>query len=300
MSFTELEKLLIRMKDGDFSEESLAQAEVLLRQDERLPEELRRESLRDDPVATASALLSILGHDDGFGVDLAAAVAFELSGAFEGMLSSGPMSIAENRGSAIEDHVVTDTMIRELEADDLPIVEAIEAEAGRCDVVEQVMNTLGLNTSLPLAKAVSAYAGTVDVSRTVMTELGAAPLPLMEAIQREAGSVDVVDAVMEAVRRDALVPVTRLPDPQPANRRWVAFSAFAVAAVTLISVIALPLLGDSDEQADHEPGLQFASAAEIVVDDLSYDEDAFVQVIHDTDDEGEQALIIWVDDEAVL
>jgi hypothetical protein len=300
MSFTELENLLIRIKKGDLSDESLARAEVLLGQEQRLPVELRQESLRDDPVATATALLSVLGHDDGFGIDLAAAVAFELSGNSNGLLSAGPMSKAGNRGPEADTLEITNMMVLELEADGLPISDAIIAESGHCDVVEQVMENLGLVEQLPLASAIAALAGTVDVSKSVMAELGEQSLPISEAIHAEAGSVNVVDEVMATVRRDALVPTMRVSDPQPANDRWMHWSALAIAAVTLLSVITLPMLGGSEEVAVQEPRLQFASAAEIVVDDLSYDEEAFVQVIHDTDDDGEQALIIWVDDEAVL
>ena len=68
-----------------------------------------------------------------------------------------------------------------------------------------------------------------------------------------------------------------------------------------LGFIGFSFLSGSPIDADSDAnGFQFASATEIVVDDLSYDEQAFVQVIQDTDDQGEQALIIWIDDEAVL
>jgi hypothetical protein len=300
MSLSELENLLIKIRDGDVSDDVCMRAEALLSRDERLPVELRTESLRDDPAATAVALLSVLGHDDGFGLNLAEALAFELNEDLGGMLSSGPISNAVNRGPETGPLEISVEMVAAVEADGLPIAPAVVAEAGHCDVAAAVMNTLDLVHSLPLAEAIAELAGPVDVVQDVMVDLGQETVPVAQAVLAEAGTVDVVEAVMREVRKGALVPGLPVADLEPANRSWMRWSAVALAAAALISIVSVPFLQGGDGQTVAEPGFQFASAAEIVVNDLSYDEGAFVQVIHDTDDNGEQALIIWIDDEAVL
>ena len=297
MHLPTLDTLLLQIKEGDTSEALLVRAQTLLSTDERLPEELRNESLRDDPIATAVALLGVLGHDDGFGLDLAAALAFELT---ELDRSTGPIIEAQNRPSNESSDVITADMVEALESDGLPIAPAVVAEAGDCDVAIKVMRQLGIDRALPLAAAIEALAGPVDVASHVMLELGHVPVPVAEAVRAEAGSIDIISDVMSRVRRTAVVPAAVIETPKPVNQSWMSWSFVAIAAAMMLAVFSLQMLRGNGIQEIDNPGFQFASASEIVVDDLVYDEEAFVQVIQDTDDQGEQALIIWVDDEAVL
>ena len=297
MHLPTLDTLLLQIKEGDTSEAILSRAQALLSSDERFPEELRSESIYDDPVATAVALLGVLGHDDGFGLDLAAALAFELTALDH---SSGPITETQNRGPVESSDSITADMVEALEADGLPIAPAVLAEAGACDVATKVMRELGIEQSLPLAAAIEALAGPVDIAQQVMLELGHSVVPIAEAVRDESGTVDVVHDVMSQVRRSAIVPTATFEQIQPANQTWMSWSFVAIAAALMLSVLSLQVLRGGGVEELSNPGFQFASASEIVVDDLVYDEEAFVQVIQDTDDQGEQALIIWVDDEAVL
>ncbi len=141
----------------------------------------------------------------------------------------------------------------------------------------------------------------------VATAIGADPsdevagwdgLLLAEAVRAEAGEVDVASDVMRRAHRTAVAPVpVETVVPEPANRGFT-WGAAALAAVALIAVVVAQPWTSTSGAADAE--LQFADAGEIVVDDLSYAEDALVQVIQATDDDGAEALIIWVDEEALL
>lgn len=300
MSLTTLDSLLLQIKEGDTSDKVLSLAQALLASEERLPSDLRAESLSDDPVATAVALLGLLGHDDGFGLALSEALAFELR---EDVLNDSPEVVYGRFGadSEYESLSVTADMVAEVESDGLPIVEAVLAESGHCEVVVDVMGTLGLSQNIPLALAIAELAGPIDVSSQVMDRLGFSRIPIIEAIQDEAGLIDVVVPVMKQVRQNAVFPGLVIAHPEPANSRWMYVSGLAVAAAALLSIVTLPMLreGDGGEEL-MASGFQFASASEIVVNDLIYDKEAFVQVIQDTDEQGGQALIIWIDDEAVL
>jgi hypothetical protein len=114
------------------------------------------------------------------------------------------------------------------------------------------------------------------------------------AVRQECGSVDVVDDVMRRVKRSALAAGGEAP--APANRGFT-WGAMAVAAVALVFLVARIDFGNGEVGAGQSAmaALEFASADEIVVDDLSYAENAAV-----FQDEGEGgALIIWVDEETL-
>jgi hypothetical protein len=114
------------------------------------------------------------------------------------------------------------------------------------------------------------------------------------AVRAECGTCDVSAEVMRQVRKSALAPVARVQ--APANRGW-SVAAVALAAVALVAVLAGRSLYGTDVLVEVEPTLQFAAADEIVVDDLSYGENATVQVFQQ--DEDGAALIIWVDEETL-
>ena len=84
--------------------------------------------------------------------------------------------------------------------------------------------------------------------------------------------------------------------PVPANRSWGAWATAAIAAAVLL--VVGPSAFEADSGAASGPGepIRFAMAAEVIVEDLSYSDT--VQVMQTEGDEG--ALIIWLDEEAVL
>jgi len=446
MSLRELDKLLMQIKDGDVSPSLVEHASRLLAEDTRLPDELRTGVLEDDPIEAASALLGVLGLDDGLSSMLRDAVRHEsgddaLSSIDWDTIHERPVEAisesadASNRDPLEEALEVTAEMLAVVEREPLMIREAVCAEAGQVDVSVQVLQTLGtLGLAAPIAEAVEQEAGTVELAAGVMQTLRVAPfipvavavrgeagpvdvtgsvletlgietLPIrqavveeagaidvskgvecftssmwvsalldhelssgahrlavellqqdeqaglrmtawanqgreirescareaghleslwpaiasdiglddpehvdgwdgqsfVDAVRSEAGPIDIVDAVMTEVRRSSVLPV--VPDvPAAANSKWIRRGLMAVAAATLAVLGATNLYptGSGELTGEDPSGLQFAAANEIVVDDLSYDEEVFVQVIQDIDDEGEAALIIWVDDEAVL
>ena len=161
------------------------------------------------------------------------------------------------------------------------------------------MAALDIST-LPVAKAVANEADEIEVTARILSSLKIDTPPVASAVIGEAGTVDVVEDVMKHVHVHSVVS---LDDDviTPANRPMWHLVGFAAVAAMFAAFIGVSFLsGTPLDAAGDSSGFQFASATEIVVDDLSYDEQAFVQVIQDTDDQGEQALIIWIDDEAVL
>ncbi|MEM9683359.1 MAG: efflux transporter periplasmic adaptor subunit [Pseudomonadota bacterium] len=185
---TELDRLLRRIADGDPSPALLDRARALLRMDTRLPEDLREIGLEDDePAIAASALLGVLGLDDGlFGGLLGEALRSE-SGAALPWESAAPASSAEP--SAPE--TVTAAMLEAQEAAGLPpVADAVRAEAGEISLALDVLRALDVEV-IDVGAAVSALAGEVDISAEVATRLGALPAPLQSAVRAEAGEADV-------------------------------------------------------------------------------------------------------------
>lgn len=162
----------------------------------------------------------------------------------------------------------------------------------------------------PALKAALAHeAGTVSVWEGVAVRLrlpeaelvppfrGAA---LAEAVRAEAGDVDVVGAVLERVSRTAVAP-DPMPLPEPANapsRGFAAWLPLALAAALALFVIGSRFLPMADPAAVEGEAASFAFSGdgEVVMEIEDYAEDVMVHVEPVTDDEGRQAVILWVDE----
>lgn len=161
-----------------------------------------------------------------------------------------------------------------------------------------------------LRAAVEAGAGTVSLWDGVAKSIGIADpeavtgwdgAAVRAAVLDEAGSVDVVRRVMAKVRRSSAAPSER-PEPRPANSAYWVAAAVAVAATILIvfgfsGIERMPSPGRPAPDMG-APGMVFAKADEIRVDDLNYADDATVQVIQE--DGADAAMIIWVDEGKTL
>lgn len=215
---TELDRLLRQIADGDDTAAVLARARQLLLLDERLPEELRRVGLDDDePDVAATALLGVLGLDDGlFGSLLGEAVRSEASGLFDRTAFREPESVADPSPMAVPEPaaaqppgdlaLVTVDMLSAQEAAGLPpVAEAVRFEAGEPELSRVVLQRLGFRV-LDVASAVVERAGEVEVADAVATRLGSVPLPISPALGAEAGEVDVAEAVLQPLG-GVLVPV---------------------------------------------------------------------------------------------
>lgn len=148
--------------------------------------------------------------------------------------------------------------------------DAIAAEAGPVDTWHAVAHAIGIAEP----EAVPGYDGAL----------------VAEAVRAEAGEVDVARDVMARVRRGAL---GRAPEvPRAANTlRWLQ-AGIVLAAMAVIAVIAGNQL--TDAPAPKAYAMHFASAGEITVDALDYDDSTTVSVFQA---EGDNApLIIWVDE----
>jgi hypothetical protein len=175
---------------------------------------------------------------------------------------------------------------------------AVNVEAGQSPVsVGQVLAACGLQEGLPVVDAIRDGAGNVDVSADVVEALSFQPaIPVAAAIRFECGQVDVRDAVMRELSQLQPSVVDLATVPAAANRSWGAWVSAAVAAAVLLAVGPNMMgwnVGSSDVRVDP---MRFAMAAEVIVEDLSYSDT--VQVMQTEGDEG--ALIIWLDEEAVL
>lgn len=186
---TELDRLLRRIADGDTSPALVARARALLLVDTRLPEDLREIGLEDDdPAIAASALLGVLGLDDGlFGGLLGEALRAESGG-----LAAEP----ESEAPAPAEPDVTAAMLAAQEAEGLPpVADAVRAEAGEVAVALDVLRSLGISV-IDVGAAVSALAGEVDVAAEVATRLGSLAAPLGSAVRNEAGEAEVAASVL--------------------------------------------------------------------------------------------------------
>jgi hypothetical protein len=113
-----------------------------------------------------------------------------------------------------------------------------------------------------------------------------------DAVRDEAGSVDVVATVMRRVRQSATVPADG-GFPIPVNKNnW---GAVALAAAALLAVFGGRAWFDAPIGEREPVGLQFATAAEVSVDDLSYGENAMVQLIEGEGDD--ETVVLWVEEE---
>lgn len=126
---------------------------------------------------------------------------------------------------------------------------------------------------------------------------------LAEAVRAEAGTVELAEAVLRDVRRTRPVqmPLAEMPVdplPAPANRSTWGWAGLVAAALVLLALglqgVLGPVLHTGQGIIEAVPELTFASADELVVEDLQYGED--VTVFQTEGDDG--AVIIWVDEEA--
>jgi len=325
MAGTTLEMLLERIRDGVATVDEIDGARELARHDGRLPEEIRGEILGEDIEADAVALLAILAGDD-FGEVLREALVDELDVADDVMAAiaaSGPPLADAVRDEAGEIEVTSDTLAA-LGDLGLPIREAVVAEAGRIEVAHAVMTALRQD-SLAISAAVQAEAGRVDIADQVCMALGISTPSVREAILDEAGAVpDIWTAVFDDISaRETLVPevpVVAFPpgatvapvvanDGMPSaannNRRWAryGFGALVMAAAALLvlglspgqsTITTIPTV-NPDELVEVAQ-LVFASAGDVVVENLEYGDD--VMVMQMMGDDG--AMILWVDEGEVL
>jgi hypothetical protein len=138
----------------------------------------------------------------------------------------------------------------------------------------------------------------MDLANAVCVALQHAHPPVGEAVRDEAGDVSLADGVVATIEGKTLPSAlgTELALPAPANRPW-SWGAVLAAAIVFLVVGTSQLFpqGPGIAQVAEMP-MQFASAAEVVVEDLDYG--ASVQVMQTEGDEG--ALIIWVDEEVTL
>jgi hypothetical protein len=174
---------------------------------------------------------------------------------------------------------------------------AVAKEAGPCPYVwASVAEAIGVD-----AEAVEGWDGAAFAA----------------AVRAEAGEVAVAAAVMQDIarlearaypRRAAVVEVESVELPKPANSGW-STSTLLMAAAALLLFTVLPFgmngvfdggsdTGGSEPVVSVETGepVQFASAGEIVIENLDYADDA--AVMQTVGDDG--ALILWVEDGATL
>ena len=302
-----------------------------------LAEALRHEAGAVDVTSTVLASLDIETAPVARAVE-AEAGTVEITGQHSAELDGDltlPVAAALHAEAGAID--VSAQVLAELQVQTAPVAAAVHAEAGAADVADAVMaltrpewvsglldheldavsHRLAAAQLTPAAsREMTTLAGQARELRAAVAREAGAVEPLwdaiageleveawddslvFEALADEAGTVDVAGAVMARVRRSAHAPTPSLP--QPANRGWMLAALVSVAAAMFVVVGIGQHIPTPGPAADHAL-LQFADAREITVDDLSYSADAMVQVIQATGDEGDEgALIIWVDDEAVL
>jgi hypothetical protein len=168
MAHAQLLALLERIRDDAADASACAEARSRLLELPHL--ELMVEDLFvEAPADDAELLLGILdeGRQDGPGL---LAEALEAEGGVPGALLPGfeapvAAAVADEAGQAPE-------LARGFDPGAVDVAGAIEAAAGRLEVIGPVAITLGLPDEAPLANAVAAFAGSVDVADSVMAALG--------------------------------------------------------------------------------------------------------------------------------
>ena len=308
--------LLRHIVEGSASPDDVSQARQWVSNDDRLPPDLRRDAFMDEDeiVADAVALLSLLTDSDVLGEALGHAVRGEAGRMPEGGRAqpwdskeskedlSGILATPEGRLDVSE--AVMGRVSRDATGwvHGPVLAEAVRFEAGRVDCVSEVMEACRGVQEAPVEAAVRSGAGRVDVSDVVRERLGQeAFMPVAEAVRAEAGQVDVWEGVragMEAAGswRSEGTPEDGQRGQPSANRGFPAWVGWAVAAVAVMSMGLWDWSPPAGSQDRTQPEMRFAMASEVIVEDLSYSDT--VQVMQTEGDEG--ALIIWLDEEAVL
>lgn len=307
-----LEHLLRRIRDRAASPEEVETARALVASDDRLPAELREIVLQEEAEmpSDAAGLLAVLGADD-LGELLAEAIQAEAKSSSPGppeleaqerdpawqVVARSLMAGLRQAASSIE---VADTVLRQLPSLQgwvwgAVVADAVRSEAGRVEVAEPVLSALSVrDPAVPVAAAVRSEAGRVEVVDAVMRTLavGEPELPLADAIRAEAGQVELADSVVRALGLEmppAVAPAPSEVQPVNNNRFWIR-AVVAFAAMFLAVVVGSRLPGQAEPEA-----LVFASADEVIIEDLSFGDHANGMVDMSGDD---GALILWVDEEA--
>ena len=241
MAINELERLLIRVRDGLAKPDEYHRARMLAQADPRLPEVLRQGVLDEEAQAEAAGLLALLGVEDGLGPLLRDAVLDEAGIMEEAGLDDGWQQISDALREGLQDEALGVEVVDEVFArlgieSQPPVAESIRfeagvaelsasvcaevdaaapldfaaalfAEAGQIDVADVVMAAIGAEKDLQLSHAVAEEAGDIDLADAIMSELGVEALGLAEAATAEAGTIDIANAVMARLGEQAL-PLT--------------------------------------------------------------------------------------------
>jgi hypothetical protein len=213
---TELDQLLMSVRDGDTRPATLARARALLAVDPRLPPDLREFGLsEDEPAIDAAALLGVLGLDDGL---------------LGGLLAE---ALADEAAAAPRVGDITAEMLQDQEAAGLPpVAEAVRAEAGEVDIAVSVVVRMGLIPA-PVADAVRSEAGEVEVVGEVVDRMRAEALvDVAGAVAALAGRVDLLDAIMARVMPAADPDTVPLSAPIADAVRTLAGEVDVVPAVS--------------------------------------------------------------------
>ena len=220
MSKSELDLLLMRIRDGEVSPAEFARAQELIQLDARIPDELKSDEdlFEDEPGFAATALLAVLGvEDDGLGALLADAIRAEVvsDGPPEAVITAADLDGDEAweeiaqilRRGLVAEAVGIEVADRVLEAvglvdQQVPLAEAVRFEAGQLDVVAEILVGIGRPApNWPIETAIRAEAGESDVADSVMTQTGLkeSAFPLRSAVLHLAGHIDVADQVMASL-----------------------------------------------------------------------------------------------------
>lgn len=294
MAYDELERLLNRRDGSPDPADVDAVRALLLRYEREFPLPLGA-ALRDEAgeVDVTDVVGAMLQPGDGFMLQPGDGII-----GFADALrdEAGEVDLAGDVLAAIMGTMPVARAVRTELRNDVPVADAVRAEAGSVEVAGEVLDEAGLREPyVPVAEAVRAEAGTVDVVDAVMSALGVRSLAIGEAIRAEAGTVDVTDPVMTGIAPasvEAAAPVI----PAAANRGWT-WGALAVAAAAAIVIGADVWFAGGTEAPTQTTLASVARPDEIRIDDLSYGENANVQVIT-TDGEGATTMI-WIDGETL-
>lgn len=230
---------------------------------------------------------------------------------------AGTVEIADRVAQTLSPEVLAGVLDRQLDPTTHRLVAARVVEERRGEEL-----TAMADVGRDLRSALQAEAGSVELWSGIAGEIGIRDpeqvdgwdaAPLVAAIREGAGDIDIAAAVMGEVRRYASsveMPLAEIPFvrgatqvgpvpalPPVANRgTWAWGGLWLVAVVMLVLGLGRMRGTPSVQGIDPVPNWTFASADELVVEDLQYASN--VQVLQLEGDDG--AVIIWVDEEAVL
>lgn len=323
-----LEMLLQKLVEGPIDDDLLVQARAAVHACEGIPEEIRDDVLVDAGSAGADAelLLSLLGVSQQADRDLAEALQPGPVDVVAGVMQaiSGIESL-EDVGEAVREEAGEVRVDRDVLTDlAMPVLqgvgEAVREEGGAVDVVPSVLSELDLESGLTVGEAVRSEAGSVELVSAVMATLELSGIfDVGDAVREEAGTVDVVPLVTAEVASTMgggmPAQTSTIPNVPPAANRTFTIRALALAAAAMLVVAGGAFLGGGAVLGGHMlgtsnpgelptpvtslgsdvPELVFASAADVVVEDLSFGEG--VQVFQTEGDDG--AMVLWIEEEVL-